>query len=58
MPGVDQANRIDGVHGGAENAMEIDVQTRQRDGQCICAGSDQPDRPVTALNFLSSTLRT
>lgn len=45
---------IDGKERGVKNALEVFAKLRK--GQCSLEGSDQPERPVTALNFRSNPL--
>ena len=37
-----------------ENPARVIAQLGKRGGQCNCVGSDQPERPVTALNLRSN----
>jgi hypothetical protein len=43
-----EAGGIDGLHGAVDDAR--DVAPRLGTDQWRCAGSTQPERPVTALN--------
>ena len=40
----------------AKDALEVVAKPRCRRGQCLLQGSDQAERPVTALNFRSNPL--
>lgn len=52
--GADVRIGIDRVQSGAEDPRGVGAKTFEAIDQWSCLGSDQPDRPVTALNCRSS----
>ena len=50
---VDEARGIDGVDRGAEDMVKVGSQPLEGAAQCSFWGSDQAERPVTALNVRS-----
>ena len=52
--GSGEGKRIDGVDGGAQDGDCVGAELSECVVQCSCLGSDQPDRPVTALNCRSN----
>jgi hypothetical protein len=51
---IDYALRADRINGGTDDAIEIRLETGERNGQWVLQGSDQPERPVTTSNSRSS----
>lgn len=47
---ADEKCGVNGIHTGAQDARGIAAKTGDARGQCSFVGSDQFDRPVTALN--------
>lgn len=47
---------IDREKSGAKNALKVFVKPRYRRRQCNFEGSDQPERPVTALNLRNNPM--
>ena len=51
---LEKVRRLDGVDCGAENPVRMIAQLAECGRQCSFVGSDQPERPVIALNLRSS----
>lgn len=49
--GADERGGLDGVDAGAKNSLSVVAKLTGRSAQCSCFGSDQAERPVTALNL-------
>lgn len=52
--GQDETAWMDRIDSGTEDVPEIVAKAGERKTQCSCFGSDQAERPVTALNLRSS----
>ena len=56
--GANKAYGIDGSNRGAKDGIDVISKTIESGSQWKCDGSDQLDKPVTALNFRSSSVST
>jgi hypothetical protein len=55
---ANEARRIDGVDSCAKDGFSVASKTIEGGCQWNCDGSDQLERPVTALNFRRSSVST
>jgi hypothetical protein len=53
--GTNETLRLYRVYCRAEDGLDVIAETIEGRSQWNCDGSDQPERPVTALNFRSSS---